>query len=53
MSEEAGAQGGAPEAAPPMLPLELVDQCIGSKVWIVMKNEKGECSQRYCGLRIC
>lgn len=29
-------------AEPPVLPLELVDKCIGSKIWVVMKNEKGE-----------
>ncbi|KAI6182654.1 U6 snRNA-associated Sm-like protein LSm5 [Aphelenchoides bicaudatus] len=23
-----------------LLPLELIDKCIGSKVWVVMKNEK-------------
>jgi hypothetical protein len=29
------------EAVPPILPLELVDKCIGSKVWVIMKNDKG------------
>lgn len=23
-----------------ILPLELIDKCIGSKIWILMKNEK-------------
>ncbi|KAI9362319.1 LSM domain-containing protein [Pilaira anomala] len=23
-----------------LLPLELIDKCIGSKIWVVMKNEK-------------
>ncbi|CAD5206628.1 unnamed protein product [Bursaphelenchus okinawaensis] len=23
-----------------LLPLELVDKCIGSKIWVIMKNEK-------------
>ncbi|CAN6649386.1 U6 snRNA-associated Sm-like protein LSm5 [Trichomonascus vanleenenianus] len=24
----------------PLIPLELVDKCIGSKVWVVMKSDK-------------
>ncbi|KAJ3180504.1 RNA-binding protein lsm5 [Geranomyces variabilis] len=27
-------------AAPALLPLELVDRCIGSRIWVVMKSEK-------------
>ncbi|ORX36903.1 hypothetical protein BD324DRAFT_580310 [Kockovaella imperatae] len=27
-------------AATTILPLELVDRCIGSKIWVVMKNER-------------
>ncbi|CAI5450092.1 unnamed protein product [Caenorhabditis angaria] len=23
-----------------LLPLELVDKCIGSKIWVIMKNDK-------------
>uniref|UniRef100_A0A915DHB1 U6 snRNA-associated Sm-like protein LSm5 n=1 Tax=Ditylenchus dipsaci TaxID=166011 RepID=A0A915DHB1_9BILA len=23
-----------------LLPLELIDKCIGSKIWVIMKNEK-------------
>ncbi|TVY85842.1 U6 snRNA-associated Sm-like protein, partial [Lachnellula willkommii] len=24
-----------------LLPLELIDKCVGSKIWVVMKGEKG------------
>ena len=27
-------------AATTILPLELVDRCIGSKIWVLMKNER-------------
>ncbi|RUS23445.1 hypothetical protein BC937DRAFT_86130 [Endogone sp. FLAS-F59071] len=27
-------------AASQLLPLELIDKCIGSKIWVVMKSEK-------------
>ncbi|KAJ2768815.1 RNA-binding protein lsm5 [Coemansia nantahalensis] len=27
-------------AAPQLLPLELIDKCIGSRIWVVMKSEK-------------
>ncbi|KAI9346829.1 U6 snRNA-associated Sm-like protein LSm5 [Zopfochytrium polystomum] len=30
---------GAP-VVPALLPLELVDKCIGSRIWVLMKNEK-------------
>ncbi|KAJ3020655.1 RNA-binding protein lsm5 [Thoreauomyces humboldtii] len=30
----------AAAAAPNLLPLELVDRCIGSRIWVVMKSEK-------------
>ncbi|EDN09216.1 small nuclear ribonucleoprotein LSm5 [Histoplasma capsulatum] len=25
-----------------LLPLELIDKCVGSKIWVVMKGDKGE-----------
>eukprot|EP00871_Galdieria_phlegrea_P001547 jgi/Galph1/2393/GphlegSOOS_G1076.1 len=28
------------EKVPPVLPLELVDKCIGSRIWVLMKNDK-------------
>lgn len=28
------------ETVPPVLPLELVDKCIGSKIWVLMKTDK-------------
>jgi U6 snRNA-associated Sm-like protein LSm5 len=28
------------ESIPPVLPLELVDKCIGSKIWVLMKTDK-------------
>lgn len=28
---------------PQILPLELVDKCIGSKIWIIMRGEKELC----------
>ena len=31
--------GGA-SAPSVLLPLELIDRCIGSKIWIIMKDEK-------------
>jgi hypothetical protein len=30
-----------PVVVPQLLPLELVDKCIGSEIWVVMKDEKG------------
>ncbi|KAJ3189001.1 RNA-binding protein lsm5 [Irineochytrium annulatum] len=27
-------------AGPALLPLELVDKCIGSKIWVLMKSDK-------------
>ncbi|KAI8825184.1 uncharacterized protein EV422DRAFT_517781 [Fimicolochytrium jonesii] len=27
-------------ATPALLPLELVDRCIGSRIWVLMKSEK-------------
>ncbi|KAL1865126.1 RNA-binding protein lsm5 [Paecilomyces lecythidis] len=24
-----------------LLPLELIDKCVGSKIWVVMKGDKG------------
>ncbi|KAI9008033.1 hypothetical protein BC832DRAFT_403846 [Gaertneriomyces semiglobifer] len=27
-------------AAPALLPLELVDRCVGSRIWVLMKSEK-------------
>lgn len=35
-SGNATAAGGTPE----ILPLELVDKCIGSKIWIIMRGER-------------
>eukprot|EP01114_Cavostelium_apophysatum_P021178 TRINITY_DN730_c0_g1_i2.p1 TRINITY_DN730_c0_g1~~TRINITY_DN730_c0_g1_i2.p1 ORF type:complete len:102 (-),score=17.29 TRINITY_DN730_c0_g1_i2:35-340(-) len=29
-----------PMAASQLLPLELIDKCIGSKLWIIMKGDK-------------
>lgn len=31
---------GMSETVPPVLPLELVDKCIGSKIWVLMKTDK-------------
>ncbi|GJQ14689.1 hypothetical protein GpartN1_g7016.t1 [Galdieria partita] len=28
------------ESVPPVLPLELVDKCIGSQIWVLMKTDK-------------
>lgn len=25
-----------------LLPLELIDKCVGSKIWVVMKGDKGK-----------
>lgn len=25
----------------PLLPLEIVDKCIGSRIWIILRNNKG------------
>lgn len=33
-----------------LLPLELIDKCIGSRLWIIMKGDK--VSQLSCGLNI-
>lgn len=30
----------APAATPQILPLELVDKCIGSSIWIIMRGER-------------
>ena len=27
-------------AAGPVLPLELIDRCIGSRIWIIMRGER-------------
>merc|ERR1712048_690739 len=37
-----GAGGGTAAGASTQmfLPLELIDKCIGSKIWIIMKNER-------------
>jgi U6 snRNA-associated Sm-like protein LSm5 len=24
-----------------LLPLELIDKCVGSRIWVIMKNDKG------------
>ncbi len=29
------------EAIPQLLPLELVDKCVGSNIWVVMQDDKG------------
>ncbi|KAK3197273.1 hypothetical protein GRF29_1536g1243102 [Pseudopithomyces chartarum] len=29
-----------PKAQHPLLPLELVDKCVGSQIWIIMNNQK-------------
>lgn len=29
-----------------LLPLELIDRCVGSPIWVIMKGDKGE-GQRY------
>lgn len=31
-------------AVVPVIPLELVDKCIGSEVWVVMRGDKGKCT---------
>lgn len=25
-----------------LLPLELIDKCVGSRIWVIMKGDKGE-----------
>lgn len=25
-----------------LLPLELIDRCVGSPIWVIMKGDKGE-----------
>ncbi|KAF7639998.1 U6 snRNA-associated Sm-like protein LSm5 [Meloidogyne graminicola] len=25
-----------------LLPLELIDKCVGSRIWVIMKSKKGE-----------
>jgi U6 snRNA-associated Sm-like protein LSm5 len=25
-----------------LLPLELIDRCVGSRIWVIMKGDKGE-----------
>jgi len=30
-----------------LLPAELIDKCIGSKVWIIMNGERESSSQHY------
>lgn len=37
----AAADISAPAVAP-VIPLELVDKCIGSQVWVVMRGDRGE-----------
>lgn len=29
-----------PQSLPQILPLELVDKCIGSRIWIIMRGDK-------------
>lgn len=26
-----------------LLPLELIDRCVGSPIWVIMKGDKGAC----------
>lgn len=26
-----------------LMPLELIDRCIGSRIWVIMKGDKGKC----------
>ncbi|OAA40353.1 Like-Sm ribonucleoprotein (LSM) domain protein [Metarhizium rileyi] len=26
-----------------LLPLELIDKCVGSRLWVIMKGDKGTC----------
>ncbi|CAL5868463.1 uncharacterized protein PFLUO_LOCUS2689 [Penicillium psychrofluorescens] len=26
-----------------LLPLELIDKCVGSRIWVIMKGDKGAC----------
>lgn len=28
-----------------LLPLELIDKCVGSKIWVIMKSEQGTSAQ--------
>jgi U6 snRNA-associated Sm-like protein LSm5 len=25
-----------------LLPLELIDRCVGSRIWVIMKGDKGK-----------
>lgn len=27
-----------------LLPLELIDKCVGSRIWVIMKGDKGMCA---------
>ena len=38
-------QGSAPNASH-LLPAELIDRCIGSKVWVIMNSESPETEQK-------
>ncbi len=38
MSESSNSGGGSSIAQ--LLPLELIDKCIGSRIWILMKSDK-------------
>ncbi|KAF4994759.1 hypothetical protein FGRMN_5573 [Fusarium graminum] len=30
-----------------LLPLELIDKCVGSRIWVIMKGDKGKMSLGY------
>jgi U6 snRNA-associated Sm-like protein LSm5 len=30
------------QMASQLLPLELIDRCVGSPIWVIMKGDKGE-----------
>lgn len=34
------ASTAAPTSVPAILPLELIDKCIGSKIWVLMKTNR-------------
>lgn len=46
-----------PKMASRLLPLELIDKCIGSTLWIIMKGDKVRiyihCNYYYCYTIIC
>ncbi|GAK62484.1 sm-like ribonucleoprotein [Moesziomyces antarcticus] len=35
-----GGAAAAAAALPTILPLELIDKCIGSSIWVIMKSER-------------